>query len=73
MAAFAEEQGIDYPIAIDVEERTKTAFAVDSFPDYYLIDRAGNLRVADLANGDLDRAVELLLAEEPPASEEPPE
>lgn len=71
MAGFAEEQGIDYPIAIDVEDRTKKAFRVDSFPDYYLIDRAGNLRVADLANGDLDRAVEVLLAEEAPAAEPP--
>ena len=39
------------------------AFAVDSYPDYYLIDRNGNVRVADLANGDLDRAVEILLKE----------
>ena len=39
------------------------AFAVDSFPDYYLIDRKGKLRVADLANSDLDRAIEILLKE----------
>ena len=57
MAEFAKEHEIPYPVAIDVEKATVTAFRVDSFPDYYLIDRAGKLRVADLANGDLDRAV----------------
>ena len=70
MAAFAEERGIDYPIAIDVDKQTVRAFAVDSYPDYYLIDRSGNLRVADLANSDLERAVQVLLAEKtavPPA------
>ena len=70
MAAFAEERGIGYPIAIDVDKQTTSAFAVDSYPDYYLIDRSGNLRVADLANSDLERAVQVLLAEKaavPPA------
>lgn len=63
-----ESQGIDYPVAIDVGKKTVKAFAVDSFPDYYVIDRAGNLRFADLANSELDRAVAMLLAEEAPAS-----
>ena len=63
MPAFVQEQGIGYPVAIDVEKKTTTAFQVDSFPDYYLIDRAGRLRFADLANGELDRAVQLLLGE----------
>lgn len=65
MAEFAKTNEIPYPIAIDVEGKTVGAFAVDSFPDYYLIDRAGNLRVADLANADLERAVQVLLAEGP--------
>lgn len=64
MASYAEANGIDYPIAIDVEEATQTAFAVDSFPDYYLIDRSGKLRVADLSNTDLERAVQVLLSED---------
>lgn len=63
MKAFVEAQGIDYPVALDVEGATTGAFAVDSYPDYYLIDRAGKLRVADLSNGDLERAVQVLLAE----------
>ncbi len=68
MAAFAEARGIAFPIAIDVDRRTIGAFAVDSYPDYYLIDRSGKLRVADLANADLERAVQVLLAERPALS-----
>ncbi|HEX6812801.1 MAG TPA: redoxin domain-containing protein [Planctomycetota bacterium] len=67
MAAFVAEKGITYPVAIDVDDKTKTAFAVDSFPDYYLIDRAGNLRVADLANKAVDEAIAKLLAEPAPS------
>jgi hypothetical protein len=63
MAAFVESAGIGYPVAADVDKRTVAAFKVDSYPDYYLIDRAGNLRVADLANGDLERVLKVLLAE----------
>lgn len=63
MAEVAEKSGIPYPIAVDSTGATVRSYAVDSYPDYYLIDRAGNLRVADLANGDLDRAVQFLLAE----------
>jgi len=66
MKAFVEKQGIDYPVAIDVREQTVKTWHVDSFPDYYLIDRSGRLRVADLANADLDRAVKVLLAEPAP-------
>ena len=63
MADYAKEKQIGYPIAVDIDEKTQKAFAVDSFPDYYLIDRAGKLRVADLANADLERAIQVLLAE----------
>ncbi len=66
MPAFVDEQKITYPVCIDVDNATTTAFAVDSYPDYYLIDRAGNLRVADLQNAALDGAITALLAEKAP-------
>jgi thiol-disulfide isomerase/thioredoxin len=66
MADYVKENAMPYPVAIDVDKKTVEAFKVDSYPDYYLIDRAGKLRVADLANGDLDRAVEILLKEKTP-------
>ena len=46
-----------------------TAFHVDSYPDYYLVDRSGKLRFADLANADLDKAIAALLAEPAPGEE----
>ncbi len=69
MAAFVEEQGIDYPVAIDRPGKpTVSAFAVDSFPDYYVVDRAGKVRVADLQNGALEATVQALLAEPAPVN-----
>ena len=66
MAAFAKEQKIGYPIAIDAEGKTVKAFHVDSYPDYYVIGRGGKLRFADLANSQLDAVVKKLLKEKPP-------
>ncbi len=65
MADFVKKSGIPYPVCVDATGATVKAFRVDSFPDYYLIDRAGKLRFADLANGELDRAIATLLAEKP--------
>jgi hypothetical protein len=56
-------EGIAWPVAIDKFGETVKAFAVDDFPAYYLVDRHGVLRVADLADADLERAVEALLGE----------
>ena len=63
MAKLAKDVGINYPIAVDRNGKTVAAYAVDSYPDYYVIDRSGKLRFADLGNADLDRAIEMLLAE----------
>ncbi|MCB8932643.1 MAG: redoxin family protein [Fimbriimonadaceae bacterium] len=63
MKAAVKENGLDYLIAQDGEKKTMRAMHADSFPDYYLIDRSGKLRFADLANAELDRAVEVLLKE----------
>jgi len=71
MPDFVAKNGIDWPVAADVRGETVAAFLVDSYPDYYLIDRAGRLRVADLANGELDRAVQSLLDEPASVTVEP--
>jgi len=63
MAATAKAKGITYPIAADDGGATVKAYGVNSYPDYYIIDRSGNLRWADLANKDLEKAIELLLKE----------
>lgn len=69
MAKVVKDKKMEYLTAADVEGKTVEAYHVGSFPDYYLIDRAGNLRIADCRNDAVDAAVEALLAEPPPASE----
>ncbi|NNE93478.1 MAG: TlpA family protein disulfide reductase [Verrucomicrobiales bacterium] len=64
MAAFVKENKIPYPVAHDAEGKTQKAFVADSFPDYFVIDKKGVLRVADLANSELDKAIEAMLKEE---------
>lgn len=63
MASSAEEHGIEYPIAVDIEGQTVGAYRVNGYPDYYFIDRSGNLRIADCRNSSVDDAVAALLAE----------
>ncbi|MCB9907653.1 MAG: TlpA family protein disulfide reductase [Planctomycetes bacterium] len=70
-AEFVQQQGLPYPVAIDIDNKTTSAYHIDGFPDYYLIDRSGKVRVADLANGDVERAVAVLIAEPAPPSIHP--
>lgn len=63
MAATVKSKGIAYPVAADETGATVEAYKVNSFPDYYVIDRKGNLRWADMANKDVEKAIELLLKE----------
>jgi thiol-disulfide isomerase/thioredoxin len=63
MTQTAKELGIKYPIAADAKGDMIKHWKVDGFPDYYLIDRAGNLRIADVKNGKVEEAIQALLAE----------
>ncbi|MCZ6837521.1 MAG: TlpA disulfide reductase family protein [Planctomycetota bacterium] len=70
MGTIVEESGITYPVCQDLDGKTRASYLVNGFPDYYLIDRSGKLRYADLANKTLEAAVELLMNEEAPANED---
>jgi len=61
MAATVKEHGIKYPVAVDAG--ANAAYRANSFPDYYLIDRSGVLRWADIANADVEKAIGILLKE----------
>jgi cytochrome c biogenesis protein CcmG/thiol:disulfide interchange protein DsbE len=63
MSQTVDEKGIKYPVAADVDGQTVKAYAVDSFPDYYFIDRAGKLRILDCKNDRIEDAIKLLLSE----------
>ena len=65
-----EKHGIDYPVCVDIENKTNTAYAPNGYSDYYLIDRAGNLRIADCANNKLEDEIKALLSEKVDEEEE---
>ena len=65
IAKAVEANGISYPVCVDIENRTNTAYAPNGYPDYYISDRAGKLRIADCTNASLEDAVKALLSETP--------
>ncbi len=52
-----------FPTAHDADSSWRDALEIDQDPDFYLIDRAGQLRYADIHTSSLSKAVNLLLAE----------
>jgi len=65
MLQAMRQLGITWPVLLDAKKTNLKLYAADSFPDYYLIDRQGAVRYADLANDELERALQVLLAESP--------
>src|SRR2546421_4468839 len=63
MPALAKKTGIQYPIAVDVDNATSRRYKCDSTPDFYLIDRKGILRWPDIETDDVEKGIELLLKE----------
>ena len=61
MAATVKQHDIKYPVAEDTG--TIAAYKANSYPDYYIIDRDGVLRWADIANRDVEKAIKILLKE----------
>lgn len=62
MATVVKEHGIEYPVAIDRDGKTGAAYAVNSYPDYYIIGRDGTLVVADCANDKVEAVLKRLLS-----------
>jgi thiol-disulfide isomerase/thioredoxin len=68
MAQVVKDKGIKYPVAADNALKTNKAYFVSGYPDYYFIDRAGKLRIADCKNGKVEDAIKFLLAEPGPTA-----
>ena len=66
MKTTVKDRVIQYPVAVD--QGTNAAYKANSYPDYYIIDRKGILRWADIVNRDVEKAIKHLLAEQPEAS-----
>lgn len=67
MQDFVERRELPWPIAADRDGKTEARFDVDGFPDYFLIDREGVLRIADVRSDQLDRAIAFLVRDGQPA------
>ncbi|MFT4901223.1 MAG: cytochrome c biogenesis protein CcmG/thiol:disulfide interchange protein DsbE [Lentimonas sp.] len=63
MQAVVAGKGIQYPVAIDVEDQTNAAYQANGYPDYYVIDQSGRLVVADCNNSDVEAVIKRLLAQ----------
>ncbi len=61
--ALAKARGVRFPIAHDADGRVREALLVDQDPDFFVIDRAGQLRFADITTGSVTEAVQTLIAE----------
>ena len=66
MQQVVEEHGIAYPVCADADGKIGKAYMVNSYPDYYFIDRAGKLRIIDCNNANVEDAIKALLAEPKP-------
>jgi thiol-disulfide isomerase/thioredoxin len=63
MAETVRQHGLKYPTAKDPRGATIKAYGVNSYPDYYIIDQKGILRVADCQNDKVEEVIGKLLAE----------
>ena len=59
----AKTAGAGFLLAHDADGAFRRALRVDQDPDFYLIDRAGNLRYADIETSSVNDAVTQLVAE----------
>jgi thiol-disulfide isomerase/thioredoxin len=64
-AKVLADRGVTVLTAKDSGNKLRSALMSDGDPDIYLIDRAGNLRFADIGSDSLDAAVTMLVAETP--------
>lgn len=64
-AAAAAKAGAKFLIARDAAGDFRNRLKVDQDPDFYVIDRAGHLRFADITSGSVEEAVQTVIAETP--------
>lgn len=61
--AVARELGVTFPIAADKDGKFRAGLRAEQDPNIYFIDRAGNLRYAQIETGSADDAAGRLVAE----------
>lgn len=72
-AETLEQRNITVPVALDADGKFRETLKVDQDPDFYIIDRAGRLRFADVATHSVSAAVEEVVSESRDAAADLPE
>ena len=62
-ASTAERLRLNFPIARDAGSKFRQAIKADMDPNFYVVDRAGQLRFADVERGSVRQAVKLVVEE----------
>lgn len=70
---FVADNGIKVLAAQDKDGKFRASMQIDQTPDIYVVDRAGNLRYADIETDSLSAAIEKLVAETPEVASKAPE
>lgn len=63
MAGYLAKNPFPWINGCDVNEQTANAFAVDSWPSRYLVDKQGMIRIANPLDEQLEEAINLLIEE----------
>ncbi|PCJ58592.1 MAG: thiol-disulfide isomerase [Planctomycetota bacterium] len=63
MAETVKKYKIQYPVVKDIDKKTIKNYKVNGYPDYFIIDRNGKLRIKDCKNSKVEEAIKLLLKE----------
>lgn len=61
--ATAEKRRVTFPVARDPGNAMRSALKVDQDPDFFVIDRSGRMRFADIETASVERAVSMLIEE----------
>ena len=63
MLKTMKELGVTWPVLFDGSQKLMNAYKAEGYPSYYIVDRKGKLRIADIDDSDLERAIKKLLKE----------
>lgn len=62
-AQFVKDRGLAFPVAHDAKGEFRAALKIDNDPEYYVVDRGGNLRFAGIAASSVATACEIVVKE----------
>lgn len=61
LAQVVKGKKIQYPVAIDINQEAIKKYGINGYPDYIIIDKKGNIYIADCRNSSVEEAINSLL------------